>query len=150
MNNKMKDFLSTQGIVHQHSCPYTPPQNGVAERKHKHLTEIAIALMHHSSLPVQFWFDAIACATFLINRMPSSKLAHKTPYEVLFQTLPDFSMLRVFGCQCFPWLRPYSSHKLQPKSVPCVFLGYHSFAKGYICLDPLSGKIYLSRHVVFN
>lgn len=82
--------------------------------------------------------------------MPSLSLGHKSPFELLFNTLPDYAFLKVFGCQCFPWLRPYAAHKLAPRSVPCVFIGYHSTVKGYRCLDPSSGKIFLSRHVNFN
>ncbi|GMP89176.1 hypothetical protein CsSME_00040856 [Camellia sinensis var. sinensis] len=37
---------------------------------------------------------------------------------------------KIFGCRCYPWLRPYTSHKLQPKSIPCVFIGYHPSVKG--------------------
>lgn len=150
VNHKMDQFLVSQGVVHQHSCPYTSAQNGIAERKHRHITDSAIALLYHSGVPLKYWFEAVATATFLINRMPSFTLQNLSPYEVLFQTPPDYSSLKVFGCQCFPWLRPYVSHKLQPKSIPCVFLGYHPSVKGYRCLDPHSGKIYLSRHVVFH
>ena len=48
---EFQNFLSSKGILHQLTCPYTPAQNGVAERKHRHLIETTIALMHHSSFP---------------------------------------------------------------------------------------------------
>lgn len=45
-NSKVFSYYLTQhGIVHQSCCPYTPSQNGVAERKHRHLVETAIALL---------------------------------------------------------------------------------------------------------
>lgn len=150
VNKRIAALFSSHGIIHQTSCPYTQAHNGVAERKHRHITETTITLLHQSSLPLKFWFDAVATAVFLINRMPSSILSNKSPFQVLFNTLPDFSFFKVFGCQCFPWLKPYTTHKLQPKSVSCVFLGNHPTVKGYRCLDPLNGKIYLSRHVIFN
>jgi hypothetical protein len=37
---------------------------------------------------------------------------------------------------------------LEYRSKPCIFLGYHH--AGYKCLDPVTNKVYLSRHVVFN
>lgn len=43
-----------------------------------------------------------------------------------------------------------TQHKLSPRSIPCVFLRYPSSHKGYRCLDPSSGKVILSRHVVFD
>ena len=149
-SSQFQQFLISQGIIHQKSCPFTPVQNGIAERKHRHLTETTIALLQQSSLPLKYWFDALATSIFLINRLPSSKLSNSSPYELLFQHPPDYNFLKVFGCQCFPWLKPYTSHKLQPKSIPCVFIGYHPSVKGYRCLDPLSGRIYLSKHVTFN
>lgn len=81
LGNQFSDFLSQHGIVHKKSCPHTP-KNGVAERKHRHLVETTIALLHQSSLPLQYWFDALATAVFLINRLPSSVLEHKSPFEV--------------------------------------------------------------------
>lgn len=148
-STQFADFLTQHGIVHQLSCPHTPSQNGVAERKHRHIVETTIALLHQSSIPLKYWFDALATTVFLINRMPSSSLSHKTPFEVLFHAIPDYSIFKVFGCQCFPWLKPYTAHKLQPRSIPCVFLGYHPSYKGYRCLDVSTSHIYISRHVLF-
>ncbi|KAL8109725.1 hypothetical protein AgCh_025722 [Apium graveolens] len=39
--------------------------------------------------------------------------------------------------------------KLSTKSALCVFLGYGVTQKGYRCFDPVSGKLYVSRHVYF-
>jgi hypothetical protein len=47
-------------------------------------------------------------------------------------------------------LTPYNSNKLQPKTKPCIFLGYPPLSKGYICLDQSTNQIYTSRHVLFN
>lgn len=116
-SNEFSAFFTKHGIVHQLSCPHTPSQNGVAERKHRHLIETTIALLHQSSLPLSYWFDALATAVFLVNCLPSTTLHHKTPFEVLFHSLPDYSLFRVFGCQYFPWLSPYTAHKLQPGQV---------------------------------
>ncbi|KAL6983195.1 hypothetical protein U1Q18_052605 [Sarracenia purpurea var. burkii] len=94
----MKSFLASKGILHQFSCPYTPPPNGVAEHKHRHIIETTITLLHQSYMPLTFWFDATATALYLINRMSSSKLNNRSPFEVLFHVLPDYTFLNVFGC----------------------------------------------------
>ncbi|KAH9652916.1 retrovirus-related pol polyprotein from transposon RE1 [Citrus sinensis] len=57
--------------------------------------------------------------------------------------------MKVFGCSCYPYLRPYNHHKLQFRSGKCVFLGYSSLHKGYQCLHP-SGRVYISNHVIFD
>lgn len=73
----------------------------------------------------------------------------KSLFQLLFKDNPNYGKLRVFGCLCFPWLRPYTSHKLEPRSLPCVFLGYCTQQSVYKCLEPTSGKIYISRDVKF-
>ena len=87
---------------------------------------------------------------FLINRMPCVVLKHKSPFEMLFGLIPSVTHLRIFGCACFPLLRPYMQNKLQPKTTICVFLGYAPQYKGYICYHVSTKKLYISRHVAFN
>lgn len=68
--NILGKFLDAEGIVHQSSCIDTPQQNGVAERKNKHLLEVARSLMFTTNVPKYLWGDAILTANFIINRMP--------------------------------------------------------------------------------
>lgn len=56
----------------------------------------------------------------------------------------------MFGSLCFPCLKPYAHHKLDPRSTPCVFLGYSPTQSAYFCLDRQTSGIYTSRHVVFH
>lgn len=107
-------------------------------------------MLAHSILLLSLWSYAFQTATYLINRLPTLVLHSKSPYQVLYDKLPDYSLLRCFGCACFPFLRPYNSHKLMFRSTECLFLGYSTNHKGYLCLDPISGRLYVSRHVVFN
>ena len=59
------------GIQHLKSPPYTPQLVGSAERKHRHIVETGLALLHHSALPLKFWSAAFQTATYLINRLPT-------------------------------------------------------------------------------
>lgn len=71
------------------SCPYTPQQNGRAERKHRHITETGLAMMFHSHIPATLWTHAFSSATYVINRLPSKLLDTKSPYELLFSSQPN-------------------------------------------------------------
>jgi hypothetical protein len=85
---------------------------------------------------------------YIINRLPTAVLSQLSPFEKLFNTTPDYTLMRVFGCKCFPLLRPYTANKLEYRSKPCIFLGYSH--AGYRCLDPVTGCVYLSHHVIFD
>jgi hypothetical protein len=137
-------FFRSLGIAHRVSCPHTHQQNGSAERKHRHIVETGLALLAHAHVPIKFWDDAFLTATYLINRMPTHVIDNTSPLERLFHTPPNYSMLRVFGCACWPHLWPYNKHKLSFRSKECVFLGYSSLHKGCKCLDPDSSCIYIS------
>ena len=147
---KFKQFLDAHGITHRFSCPHTHAQNGLAERKHRHVVETGLTLMAQASLPTTFWVEAFETSVYLINRMPTPILRNSSPYEKLFKQLPDYSFLRTFGCTCYPNLKPYSANKLQPRALRCVFLGYSDSHKGYKCLHRASGRVYVSRDVIFN
>jgi transposase InsO family protein len=145
-----KQLLTQHGILHRFSCPKTSQQNGVAERKHRHVMDTGLALLAHSSLSLKYWVDAFLTAIYLINRLPTPTLSNLTPYFKLFNHSPDYHLLRSFGCACYPLMRPYNPHKLTFRSKKCVFLGYSPNHRGYRCLDLSTNRVYISRDVVFN
>lgn len=142
-------LLQSFGIVHRHLCPHSHEQNGLAERKHRTIIEHGLTLLAKASLPLKFWDEVFRASVFVSNRLPTSILGGLSPVEKLFHTPPVYSQLRVFGCLCFPNLRPYSHHKFNFHSSPCTFLGYSLNHKGYKCLDS-PGKIVISRDVLFD
>jgi transposase InsO family protein len=145
-----KNLLAQNGILHRFSCPHTSQQNGVAERKHRHVMDTGLALLAQSGLSIKYWVDAFLTAIYLINRLPTPTLSYLTPYFKIFHRSPDYHLLRTFGCTCYPLLRPYNQHKLNFRSKKCVFMGYSPHHRGYRCLDLSTHRIYISRDVVFN
>jgi hypothetical protein len=143
-------YFQSIGISHRISCPHTHQQQGCVERKHRHLIDTTLALLADSHLPQKYWDEACLTSCYLINRLPTPLLQNKSPFEKLFYRSPYYKFLKVFGCACFPNLRPYNFHKFSPHSKECVFLGYSSHHKGYKCLHIESGRMYISRDVVFH
>ena len=143
-----QSFLKINGIIHRKSCPYTSPQNGLAERKLRHILETGLTLLAHSHLSNKYLVDSFLIAVYVINKLPTSILQNKSSYAKLYNKTPNCQKLRVFGSLYYPLLWPYNAHKLNYRSKPCIFLDY-SFA-GYKCLDLVTNKAYLSRHVVFD
>lgn len=74
MSNKLLMHLQECGIKHYISCPHTPQQNGLAERKYRHITELGLSMLYQSRLPHKFWVESFATTNFLINILPSSVL----------------------------------------------------------------------------
>ncbi|KAA0042053.1 Retrovirus-related Pol polyprotein from transposon TNT 1-94 [Cucumis melo var. makuwa] len=126
-NHNLSEFLASKGIVHQTSCAYTPQQNGVAERKNRHLVEVARSLMLSTSLPSYLWGDAILTAAHLINRMPSRILHLQTPLDCLKESYPSTRLV----------------------SEACVFVGYPLHQRGYKCFHPPSRKYFVTMDVTF-
>lgn len=97
-----------------------------------------------------YWTYAFAASVYLINRIPTPVISMDTPYHKLFGIQPNYDKMCTFGCLCFTWLRPYNSNKLENRSTPCVLLAYSLTQSAYLCLQPISGHIFISRHVQFD
>jgi histone deacetylase 1/2 len=147
---RLNSFFQCVGITHHVSCPHAHQQNGSAEIKHRHIVEVGLSLLAQASMPLKFWDEAFLTATYLINRVPSRVIDHDTPLERLLQEKPNFNLLRTFGCAVWPNLRPYNKRKLEFRSKMCAFIGYSNMHKGYKCLDISTGRVYISRDVVFD
>ena len=145
--NEFDEFCSNDGMVRHHTIPYTPQQNGVAERMNMTIISRARCMLSNAKMHRSFWAEAASTACYLINRSPSVPLDKKTPIEVWSGSPADYSDLRVFGCTAYAHV---DNGKLEPRAVKCIFLGYGSGVKAYRLWNPETKKIVLSRNVVFN
>ena len=119
----------SHGVVHQSSYVNTPQQNGIAERKNRHLLDVARSLMFSTHVPKFFWGEAILTAAYLINRMPSRILDFQTPCQILLQSFPNTRIIstipfKVFGCLAFVHVHQQHRDKLDPRALTCIFLWY--------------------------
>ncbi|GKB48718.1 ribonuclease H-like domain-containing protein, partial [Tanacetum coccineum] len=80
--------------------------------------------------------------------LPSSVLNGKSPFELIYNTKPNLSNLRVFGCLCFATV--LNNHdKLGSRSEKCVMMGYSSVKKGYRLYSLDKHQFIFSRDVKF-
>lgn len=148
LSNDFTAFCDEHGIRRELTAPYTPEQNGVAERKNRTVVEMARSLLKAKNLPNQFWGEAAATAVYLLNISPTKAVLNQTPYEAWMGRKPRVSHLKFFGCVAYA-LVPFHS-KLDEKSEKCIFIGYSPQSKAYRLYNPISGKVIVSRNVVFN
>lgn len=120
----------------------------MAERKHRHLLEVARALRFQGFIPLKFWGDCILAATYIINRLPSSVLHGTSPYEKLHNTPPSLAHMRTLGCLSYA-TDPHPHDKFSSKAIPAVFMGYSPTHKGYRLYDLQSHTFFVSRDVRF-
>ena len=142
--------MSSHGIFHQSSCAYTPPHNGVDERKIRHLVETARTFLLPHKVSQHFWEDAILATCYLINRMPSSVLHDQIPHSIFFPNQPLLCLpLRVFDCVCFVHILTPGQDKLLVKATKCGFLGYSQLQRGHRCYFPDTHRYFVSTDVTF-
>ena len=56
-SSDLQKYLEGHGIIHQTTCSNTSQQNGVAERKNRHLLEVVRASLIAAKIPISYWGD---------------------------------------------------------------------------------------------
>ncbi|PWA89720.1 zinc finger, CCHC-type [Artemisia annua] len=123
-------YFQPVGIIHETTAPYTPQQNGVAERKNQVLKEMVNSMLSYSGLSKGFWGEAMLTACYFLNRVPNKR--NKTvPYELWYKQRPNLNYLRVWGCRAVVRLPEPKKHNLGEKGIDCIFIGYAENSKAY-------------------
>ncbi|XP_070025437.1 uncharacterized protein [Nicotiana sylvestris] len=121
----------------------------IAERKHRHLLEVARTFILQGHIPMEFWGHCVLAAAYVINRLPSHALDNKSPYDLFFGWKPSISHLKTLGCLCFASTLPRTD-KFSSRAIETVFMGYSGVTKGYILYDLDRHKFFVNRDVVFR
>lgn len=122
VNKEVIEYLKTQGIQIQYTTPYTPQQNGVAERKNRSLVEMARCMVLDAGLPHMFWGEAINSANYLQNRLPTRR-TQTTPYERWNGLKAKVKHLQIFGLKCFVHIPTEKRRKLDNVAKQMIFVG---------------------------
>ncbi|KAD7478579.1 hypothetical protein E3N88_01715 [Mikania micrantha] len=123
-------YFQSTGIIHQTTAPYTPQQNGVAERKNRTLKEMVNSLLSYSGLNDGFWGEAMLTACYLLNRTPDKK-NKITPYDLWKRKPPNLNYLKVWGCRAVVRLTDPKRKNLGERGIDCIFIGYAENSKAY-------------------
>ena len=96
MNNRFELVCRHAGIMHQATVPYSPQQNGMAERMNRTLTERTRSMINYMQVEKKWWAEAMNTAVFITNRIPCAAHSTKTPFEVCFGVKPDLISVSSF------------------------------------------------------
>ena len=150
LSHKFRTYLIQNGIRHELTVPYTPQQNGTAERMNRTIFDLTRSLLHHKNLPLKFWGEAAITAIYVRNRVVSQGLPPKvTPFHLWFGRKPDISHLRIFGSECWYVIPRKYVKKLDPRSRHALMMGYAAQSKAYKLWDIDLRKFVTSRDVYF-
>ena len=148
VNNDLQAFLKNEGIRAQYTAPYSPQQNGVAERKNRSLLDMSRCMLFDADLDKKYWGEAIHTANYLQNRLPS-RATSKTPFELWHSRKPDLRYLQIFGSAAYRQVPEEQRKKLDERAKKMIFVGYSDESKAYRLLDVRTDKIQISRDVIF-
>lgn len=141
-----KEYCVNKGIIIEYTRPYSPQQNGVAERLNRTLYNKARTILLESGLPKELWSEAIMCGAYQINRCPSMAINNQIPAQIYYGKV-DLKKMRVFGAKAWAIILP-RNNKLYERSQEVRMVGYAM--NGYRLWDPNTNEIIISRDVKFD
>uniref|UniRef100_A0AAV1TE02 Integrase catalytic domain-containing protein n=1 Tax=Peronospora matthiolae TaxID=2874970 RepID=A0AAV1TE02_9STRA len=148
--NSLQLFYEDEGIEQQTTVPYAHQTNGTAERAIRTIVTIGRSMLHHAKLDKCFWAEAAMTAIYVKNRLPSPKVVHKTPFEIVYNLKPSVKHMRTFGCQTYILTPKENRLKWDPKARAGIFVGYEEVSKAYRVYDIEAGQVVISRDVNFD
>ncbi|KAJ9547348.1 hypothetical protein OSB04_019891 [Centaurea solstitialis] len=141
-------FCEENGIKHERTSPFTPQQNGLAERKNRTLVEMVNCMLNQSGLPTNLWGEALLTACHIYNRI-TSRVIPTSPYELWKGRKPEIDYMKVWGCVAYYRTPDPKRSKLGDRAMKSIFVGYAMNSVAYRFLDNESGVIVESRDADF-
>ena len=146
VGQKFESLLRDNKIKHETCAPYSPHQNGTAERAWLSLFNMARCLLLEANLPKMMWTYAVMASAYIRNRCFNDRLG-KTPYEALTGLKPNLSNMHVFGLVCYAYVQ--NAKKLEPRSKEGIFVVYDKKSPAYLVYYPESRRVERVRCVKF-
>ncbi len=146
ISNSFKSCLLKNKIKHELSAPYSPHQNGTAERSWRTLFEMSRCLLIDSNLPRTMWPYAVMHSSHTRNRCYNNR-TNSTPYETLTGKIPDMNLMHKFGSVCYAYEQ--NAKKLDDKAQKGIFVGYDKRSPAFLVHFPQTGTVKKTRNVKF-
>jgi transposase InsO family protein len=151
-NEEVRNVLRASGITQRLTAPYTPEQNGAAERDNRTIVEMARTLKYSNSeveYPAGMWAELCQTAVYILNRTSRSSEEDKTPFEVWTGRKPRIKHLRVIGSVCYVHVPASKRRKMDKKAIQGYLVGYDGDERYRIYIKE-QHKVILSRDVIFQ
>lgn len=145
-NNEFRALLRKNKIRHETSCPYSPHQNGVAEREGRTLFEMARFKLIDGNAPKSLWHLAVQEAAYTRNRC-FNKHTGTTPYTAMTGEKCDLSKVHKFGSECYTYQQDRG--KLDSRCEKGFFVGHDKDSPAFLVYYPNKGKVQKHRLVKF-
>ena len=149
LSKEFKLYCEENGILRQLTTPHTPQQNGVVERRNRTVMGLVRSMFKGKKLPHELWGEAVTTCVHVLNMSATKSLRGKTPYECWYGRKPNVSHFRTFGSLVHVKVIG-NVGKLEDRSQEMIFVGYEHGSKAYICIDPATRKLCISRDVIFD
>lgn len=150
INSRMSNYIKNKGIIHETSSPYTAEQNGKTERDIRSIVESARTILLESKLPESLWAEAVNTAVYTLNRRPCKTKNDEIPYEKWLDKKVSLIHMKRFESECYTYIAKQFRSKFQSKSKKMIMVDYDGYSSNYRLYDPITKKVTIARHVVFN
>ena len=146
VNSMVEAFCLRNSIIHETTNPYTPEQNGIAERGIATHVEMVRCMLHSAKMDLRYWGEALMYAIHIRNLSPTTALHGMVPFEAWTGHKPDVSHIRVFGSTAYVTIpKKIRGGKLEATAVKCQLLGWWADeTKGYWLEDTETGELIMS------
>jgi transposase InsO family protein len=149
VNNDLREWFDRHGKKLDTSSPYSPQQNGVAERYNRTLGDLIRAMLLGQRIPKVLWGTAALHAVYLRNRAYTRTLPDKTPLERWCGKRPNVDNLQEFGIPASILSEAVGRDKLDPRGEIHIFLGFEDGPKAIRYYDVKTKQVKISRNYHF-
>ena len=147
VSEEFEQILLDERKRHEFTAPFSPHQNGTAERSWRTLFEVARSMIIEAKLPKFLWTYAVQAAAHVRNRMYIQR-TQTTPIYLLTGSHACVSKLHVFGSVCYTYVQ--EKKKLDARCRKGIFVGYDKNSPAYLVYHPDTRTVSKNHTVKFT